>query len=57
MLLSGPENIKACCDSLRANIFIEFILNSFDIVIKDDNFLQFTFSNNNSRYTGSKKFF
>jgi len=37
---------------LRANIFIEFIFISFDIVTEDDTFLQFIFSRYNSKYTG-----
>lgn len=49
---SGPERIKACWESLRANIFIESTFTSFDTVTEDDTFLQFIFSRYNSRYTG-----
>lgn len=49
---SGPEKIKACCESLRANIFIEFMFTSLDTVTEDNTFLQFIFSRYSSKYTG-----
>lgn len=49
--------MKACCESLRANIFTDPTFTLLDTMTEDETFLQLIFSVYNSRYTGPTKMY